>query len=74
VKIGVLRDRAFTFYYPENLEALEEAGAELVFIDAFSIHELPPVDALYIGGGFPEMFMDELSANVSLRASIRGAD
>ncbi|MGD8403264.1 MAG: hydrogenobyrinic acid a,c-diamide synthase (glutamine-hydrolyzing) [Anaerolineales bacterium] len=73
VKIGVLRDRAFTFYYPENLEALEEAGAELVFIDAFHDTELPPVDALYIGGGFPEMFMDELSANYALRVTIREA-
>jgi cobyrinic acid a,c-diamide synthase len=73
VRIGILRDRAFTFYYPENLETLEEAGAELVFIDSFYHTELPPVDALYIGGGFPEMFMDELSANVSLRASIRQA-
>jgi cobyrinic acid a,c-diamide synthase len=73
VRVGVLRDRSFTFYYPENLEALEEAGAKLVFIDAFSDTELPPVDALYIGGGFPEMFMDELSANTALRAAIRAA-
>jgi cobyrinic acid a,c-diamide synthase len=73
VKIGILRDRAFTFYYPENLEALEAAGAELVFMNAFEAAELPSVDALYIGGGFPEMFMDELSANVSLRRAIRQA-
>ena len=73
VKIGILRDRAFTFYYQENLEALEEAGAELIFIDAFHDTELPSVDALYIGGGFPEMFMDELSANVALRVTIKGA-
>jgi cobyrinic acid a,c-diamide synthase len=72
-RIGILRDRAFTFYYPENLEALENAGAELVFIDAFRDTELPPVDALYIGGGFPEMFMDELSANAALRAAIHTA-
>jgi cobyrinic acid a,c-diamide synthase len=70
-KIGVFRDRAFTFYYPENLEALEEAGAELVFIDAFHDNELPLVDALYIGGGFPEMFMEELTANTALRTAIR---
>ncbi|MFZ5911992.1 MAG: cobyrinate a,c-diamide synthase [Chloroflexota bacterium] len=69
-RVGVLRDRAFTFYYPENLEALEDAGAELVFIDALNDQELPPLDALYIGGGFPEMFMDELSANISLRRAI----
>jgi len=72
-KIGILRDRAFTFYYPENLEALESAGAELVFIDAFCDTELPSVDALYIGGGFPEMFMDELFTNAALWKSIREA-
>ena len=70
VKIGVLRDRAFTFYYPDNLEALSDAGAELVLIDSIHDTALPPVDALYIGGGFPEIFMDELSANVQLRAVI----
>ncbi len=72
-RIGVLRDQAFTFYYPENLEALEQAGAQLVFINAFSGTALPGLDALYIGGGFPEIFMDELSANMSLRESIRRA-
>jgi cobyrinic acid a,c-diamide synthase len=73
VRIGILRDRAFTFYYPENLEALESAGSELVFIDAFHAAELPCVDALYIGGGFPEIFMDQLSANTALRTGIRAA-
>jgi cobyrinic acid a,c-diamide synthase len=73
VKIGILRDRVFTFYYPANLEALEEAGAELVFIDALHATELPLIDALYIGGGFPEMFMDELSANAALREAVRCA-
>ncbi len=72
-RIGVLRDRAFTFYYPENLGALEEAGAELVFISALSDPALPRLDALYVGGGFPEIFMDELSANVSMRRAIRQA-
>jgi cobyrinic acid a,c-diamide synthase len=72
-RIGILRDRAFTFYYPENLEALEEAGAELLFIDALADTTLPPVDALYIGGGFPEIFMEPLSANVRLRKEIREA-
>lgn len=73
VRIGVLRDRAFSFYYPENLEALVEAGASLVFIDALHTAGLPPVEALYIGGGFPEMFMDELAANRDLRQDIRQA-
>ncbi|RJP46708.1 MAG: cobyrinate a,c-diamide synthase [Anaerolineaceae bacterium] len=72
-KIGVMRDRAFTFYYPENLEALEEAGAELVFVNAFTDATLPDLDALYIGGGFPEIFMDELSANAAMRTSVRQA-
>ena len=72
-RFALFRDRAFTFYYPENLEALEAAGAELVFVDAFRDAALPDVDALYIGGGFPEIFMDELSANAALRASVRAA-
>lgn len=73
IAIGVIRDRAFTFYYPENLEALSDAGAELVFIDALRDIHLPNVDALYIGGGFPEVFMEQLSANRSLRLDIRAA-
>ncbi|MCL4300532.1 MAG: hydrogenobyrinic acid a,c-diamide synthase (glutamine-hydrolyzing) [Anaerolineae bacterium] len=73
IRLGVIRDRAFTFYYPENLEALVEAGAELVFINALSDPGLPPIDALYIGGGFPEMFMEELAANTGLRYDIRAA-
>lgn len=59
-KIGVVRDRAFTFYYPENLEVLEAEGAELIFVDSLHDAHLPAIDALYIGGGFPEVFMGEL--------------
>lgn len=70
VWIGVFRDRAFSFYYPENLEALEEAGARLIFIDSFH-DRLPEVDALYIGGGFPEVFAAELEANTPLRDAVR---
>lgn len=69
-KLGVLRDQAFTFYYPENLEALEDAGARLIFIDALQDTTLPEVDGMYIGGGFPELFMNELEANHSLRQAI----
>ncbi|MEW5717635.1 MAG: cobyrinate a,c-diamide synthase [Chloroflexota bacterium] len=72
-KIGVIRDRAFSFYYPENFEALQDAGAELVFIDSLCDAHLPALDALYIGGGFPEVFLRELQANASLRAEIRAA-
>jgi cobyrinic acid a,c-diamide synthase len=74
VVIGILRDRAFQFYYEENLEALREAGAELVLIDALSATVLPDgLDGLYIGGGFPETSARELAANVSFRESVRAA-
>ncbi|MEJ2556190.1 MAG: hydrogenobyrinic acid a,c-diamide synthase (glutamine-hydrolyzing) [Anaerolineae bacterium] len=72
-RVGVVRDRAFSFYYPENLEALMDAGAELIFVDALRDSHLPDMDALYIGGGFPEIFMQELSANRRLRRDIQAA-
>ena len=71
VRIGVLRDRAFSFYYPENLSALEMAGAELVDISPLADEQLPTVDALYAGGGFPEVHAAALSANVSLRDTLK---
>jgi len=67
VRIGVLRDRAFSFYYPENLAALEAAGAELCEISPLADGELPAIDGLYAGGGFPEEYAAELAANRSLR-------
>ncbi len=73
VRIGVARDRAFGFYYPDDLEALERAGAELLFFDTLRDARLPRVDGLVIGGGFPEMFMRELEANVALRGEILAA-
>jgi cobyrinic acid a,c-diamide synthase len=73
VRIGVLRDRAFGFYYPDDLEALERAGAKLVFIDALRQKTLPALDGLLIGGGFPECFIPELEANADLRHGIRTA-
>jgi len=73
VRIGVARDRAFGFYYPDDLEALERAGAELVFFDTLRDARLPQVDGLIIGGGFPEMFMRELEANTALRGGILAA-
>lgn len=68
-KIGVFRDQVFNFYYPENLEALEEEGAELIFINSLK-DKLPMVDGLYIGGGFPEFFLERLEDNISLREDI----
>ena len=73
VRIGVARDRAFGFYYPDDLEALERAGAELVFFDTLRDARLPRVDGLIIGGGFPEMFMRELESNAVLRGEILAA-
>ncbi|MTI80646.1 MAG: hydrogenobyrinic acid a,c-diamide synthase (glutamine-hydrolyzing) [Firmicutes bacterium] len=69
--IGVLKDRSFTFYYPENLEALHDQGAELVAIDSINDRQLPNVDALFIGGGFPEVMAEQLEKNTSLRAAIK---
>lgn len=71
VHIGVIRDSAFQFYYPENLEELTRRGARLVEISALRDKELPEIDALYIGGGFPETHVELLSANTSFRNSIR---
>ena len=73
VRIGIARDSAFGFYYPGDLEALRAAGAELVPFDALRDRRLPRVDALFIGGGFPETHMAALAANAELRAEVRSA-
>ncbi|MCI5191135.1 MAG: cobyrinate a,c-diamide synthase [Candidatus Electrothrix sp. AS4_5] len=74
VRIGVLRDAAFQFYYQENLEALEKGGAELVMINALTAQALPDdLKALYIGGGFPETSAAQLADNVSFRDSVSQA-
>jgi len=73
VRIGIARDRAFGFYYADDLDALETAGAELIPFDALRDTDLPEVDALYIGGGFPETCAAELEANSTLRAQIKRA-
>jgi cobyrinic acid a,c-diamide synthase len=65
-------DQVFHFYYPENLEALESEGAELIFINSLE-DRLPEIDGLYIGGGFPELFLEALERNHTLRGEIREA-
>jgi cobyrinic acid a,c-diamide synthase len=70
LRIGILRDAAFCFYYPENLLALEQQGARLVPISPLSDRELPEIDALYAGGGYPEEHAAALAANVSMRTAL----
>jgi len=70
VNIGVIRDSAFQFYYPENLEALERLGAKLVTFSALSMKTLPELDALYLGGGFPETHAEILAGNETLRKEL----
>ncbi len=69
--IGIIRDSAFQFYYPENLEALQDRGAELIPMSALSDSKLPDIDGLYIGGGFPETHAGILAANQSFRDDLR---
>ena len=64
-RIGVIKDSAFQFYYPENIEALQIHGAEVVFISPLKETVLPELDGLYIGGGFPETHARQLAANRS---------
>lgn len=71
ITIAIARDRAFGFYYPDDLEAFADAGARLVPFDTMKDPELPDCDGVFLGGGFPEMFVDALAANTSLRDDIR---
>lgn len=73
IRVGVIRDEVFHFYYPENLETLRMAGATILEVDAVRSRSVPAVDALYIGGGFPESRAEELAANHSLLQSVRHA-
>lgn len=73
VRIGIARDEAFGFYYPGDLDALQAAGAELVPFDTLHDRQLPPVDGIFIGGGFPESRLAELAANLPLREAIHAA-
>jgi cobyrinic acid a,c-diamide synthase len=73
-RVGLAHDRAFGFYYADDLDALRAGGAEIVPIDTLQDRHLPvELDGLVIGGGFPEMFMSELEENATLRQEIRKA-
>lgn len=70
VRIGVARDAALWFYYQENFEALRHAGAELVEFSLLADSVVPNVDAVYMGGGFPETLAAGLAENATMRASV----
>jgi len=71
VRIGYFKDQSFTFYYPENLELLREAGADLVAISAFRDSDLNDLDSVYIGGGFPETSLTRLELNKQMMHSLK---
>jgi len=73
LRIGIAQDAAFGFYYADDLDGLRAAGAELVPFSPIKDKQLPRVDALFLGGGFPEVFARELEANHSLRTEIHAA-
>lgn len=70
ITIGIVRNTAFCFYYPDDLTALEKAGARLIEVDTLTDSDLPAIDGLFIGGGFPETHLEELEANTAIRAAI----
>ena len=69
--IGIIKDSAFQFYYPDNFEALVKDGAELVFISSLTSEDIPQVDAIYIGGGFPETHAKELAENTKFKQKLK---
>ncbi len=73
IRIGIIKDKAFNFYYPENLESLQNLGAELIEINAIKDKKVPDLDLLYIGGGFPETQAHLLEKNITFRKSLKNA-
>ena len=74
LRIGVARDKAFSFYYADNLELLEQLGAQLVEFSPLHDPQLPDdLDGLLLGGGYPELYADTLSQNCTLMAQIKAS-
>jgi len=71
VRIAIARDRAFSFLYPANLECLEALGAQLNFFSPLNNEPLPEADAVYLPGGYPELYLQTLSASHTTKASLR---
>lgn len=72
VRIGIARDRAFSFLYPANLDLLRAMGADLVFFSPLTDRVLPPVDSLYLPGGYPELHLPALAGNIGLKRDVAG--
>jgi len=70
-RIGIIKDAAFQFYYPENIDALVAAGGQIQFFSPLETDSIPAVDALYIGGGFPETHAEALADNLKFRIALK---
>lgn len=72
VRIGVAQDQAFSFLYPANLDLLRGMGADLVFFSPLQDSILPPVDSVYLPGGYPELHLSALAGNEGMKQALRG--
>lgn len=70
MRLGIARDQAFSFYYPDDIELMEKAGVEIHAFSPLEDRGLPEVDALFIGGGFPELYAGRLESNRSMREAV----
>lgn len=73
IRIGVARDAAFTFYYQDGLDYLQELGAQIIYFSPLNDDNIPETDGIYLGGGFPEVFLSQLAKQTSMLSSIRAA-
>lgn len=71
IKIGIAKDEAFSFIYPANIDTLKKMGAELIFFSPLQDKALPEVDCLWLPGGYPELHLQTLENNHSMRESIK---
>jgi cobyrinic acid a,c-diamide synthase len=73
-RLGIAKDNAFCFYYAENFDMLENSGAEIVFFSPLNDEKIPDnLDGIYLGGGYPELYAEKLSENISFKSSLKNA-